>query len=83
MIKDPQSPEEWQEAVNLAHMWRMVEAARLFGLVTGGPKVNVARCDEIIERGKKHGIKPQDAVVGQMIAAHAQNIEQPPMDADA
>lgn len=39
MSQDPQTPEEWQEAVNAAEFYTLVESARLYGLITNG-KVN-------------------------------------------
>ena len=62
-MKIPQTPAEWQEAVDLAHGALALDAARLYGLVTGGPVVNVARCTEIIEQGRQRKIFPSDGAV--------------------
>lgn len=61
--KDPRFPVEWQEAVNGARLLLLVDAMRQYGLVTGGPKPNVARCDEILRRGRRKGYAPQEDVV--------------------
>jgi len=60
---DPQTREEWQWAVDAAHGALVLDSARRYGLVQGGPKVNVDRCQEILERGKKIDVWPSlDAV---------------------
>lgn len=58
MSQDPQTPEEWQSAVDAAQIALTVEASRVYGLVEGGPVVNVARCLAIIEQGGERGILP-------------------------
>ncbi len=57
-MKDPQTPEEWQEAVDMAEFYLTLESARMYGLVVGGPDVNSERCLDILERGKAKGVKP-------------------------
>ena len=54
----PQSPEEWQEAVDLAHGFIAIESARAYGLVQGGPRCDVGRCEEILTRGADRGYTP-------------------------
>lgn len=62
-MKDPQGPEEWQEAVDAAKGALVLDDCRLYGLITGGPVVNRDRCIEILEAGNKLGIVPAaDAV---------------------
>lgn len=55
---DPNTPTGRQEAVNLAEMYLRLESARMYGLVSGGPKVNVERCEDILGRGRKLGYVP-------------------------
>lgn len=55
---DPQTRLEWQEAVNAADFLVLLDSARLYGLVTGGPAVNVERCERILADGKAQGIVP-------------------------
>lgn len=58
---DPQSPEQWREAVTAAHAMLMLSDARdFYGLVTGGPPVKRERCLEIIERGRELGYEPDE-----------------------
>ncbi len=57
--RNPRDEKEWQEAVDSACFWLLLESARLYGLVMGGPPVNVERCEEILKEGKKRGIFPQ------------------------
>lgn len=63
MRHDPKTPEQWQEAVDMAAGWRMIEDCRMYGLIDGGPSVNLDRCDEILERGRKRGVRPSKPVL--------------------
>lgn len=54
---------EVQELADLCHVWLLLDSARLYGLVCGGPKVNVARCEQILAAAKARGVVPRtDAV---------------------
>jgi hypothetical protein len=53
--RDPQTPEEWREAVMTAEVMLRIESARQYGLITGGPAIDVERCQELIERGRAAG----------------------------
>lgn len=57
-MKDPRTPAEWQEAVDLALAYRSIHDAKLYGLITGGPQIDVARCNEILDRGRRRGVHP-------------------------
>lgn len=57
-MKDPETTEEWQEAVNLSDLYLRVDSARAYGLLTGGPEVDTERCQEILDRGAKKRIHP-------------------------
>jgi hypothetical protein len=65
--RDPQTPEEWQEAVDLAEAHVLIESARQYGLITGGPKVNVLRCTELLDLGRRRGHRPGKEAVKRMI----------------
>ena len=56
--RDPQTPEEWQEAVNAAEFLLLIDSARQYGLIEGGPKVNGRRADAILDRGRRLGYLP-------------------------
>src|SRR5687768_7942284 len=56
-VRDPQTLDEWQHAVNLAEMHLRIDSARQYGLITGGATVDVDRCLEIIAGGAWRGIK--------------------------
>ncbi len=58
VAKDPQTPAEWQEAVDCAQFLLLLDCAHQYGLIEGGPKVNVDRCAAILERGRERGIYP-------------------------
>jgi len=59
-ISDPETPLEWQEAVDCAHFYLLVESARAYGLISGGPEVNLARCEEILKRARGLGYRPKE-----------------------
>jgi hypothetical protein len=58
MRVNPKTREDWQEAVDLAHTYLLLDAARKYGLVTGGPDVDLDRCEEILAKGRRRGITP-------------------------
>ena len=61
--RDPETREEWQEAVDLAYSPLCLDGARQYGLVTGGPAADIDRRDTILNRGRERGITPApDAV---------------------
>lgn len=58
---DPSRLDEWQFAADGAAFCLLLDACRQYGLVTGGPTVNVARCEAIIRRAADRGIEPRPA----------------------
>jgi len=59
----PKTTAEWQEAVDAAHGCLALDAARQYGLVTGGPAVNVDRAVELLRQAKLRKIFPRpDAI---------------------
>jgi hypothetical protein len=56
-MRHPQTVAEWQEAVDAAAACRMIADCKMYGLIEGGPGIDVARCDEILERGKQKGVR--------------------------
>ena len=59
MPNDPQTPKEWQEAVDMAYFLLLIDSARQYGLITGGPEIDWHHCVDIVERGEKLGYKPK------------------------
>lgn len=59
---DPKTPAEWQEAVDAAAACRAIADCKMYGLLEGGPEINVARCDEILGRGRRRGVHPSSSV---------------------
>jgi hypothetical protein len=57
-MTDPETREQWQDAVDQAHFYLSLDDCKMYGLVTGGPIVNVERCREIIKKGAAIGILP-------------------------
>lgn len=68
MSADPVTREEWQEAVDAAYASSVLESARQYGLVAGGPRVDVDRCMEILERGAAQGVSPADDAVERFVS---------------
>ncbi len=58
--RDPETPEEWQEAVDAAHFYLLLDSARLYGLIDGGPLVDADRCAEILKQGRERGVEPKE-----------------------
>ncbi len=56
--REPTTVGEWQNAVDVAAACRVLADLRMYGLIEGGPEINVQRCDEILARGRKRGIEP-------------------------
>jgi hypothetical protein len=56
--RDPQTPAEWQEAVDVAEFLLLLASARAYGLIDGGPTANSERCEEILKRGRELGYRP-------------------------
>lgn len=56
--KWPRTPEEWQTAVDAAQFYRSIHDCELYGLLKG-PKVNAARCDRILNEGRRRGVHPK------------------------
>jgi hypothetical protein len=69
MLPDPQSPSEWREAVTLAEVLLDVDAARMYGLIRGGPPIDANRCLELLAGGRARGILPRSADVNAMTQA--------------
>lgn len=58
---EPETSERWQKAVNLAEFYLLLESARQYGLIEGGPSMDIERCEELLHRGKQPGVQPQSA----------------------
>jgi hypothetical protein len=57
--REPETKGEWQDAVDAAYALLVLDAARQYGLVRGGPVPNRERCEDILSRGKQLGIEPR------------------------
>ena len=55
---NPETPEEWQAAVDAAEFWIALDSARHYGLVKGGPTIDPERCAHILAKGESLGYKP-------------------------
>ena len=66
--QEPKTREEWQDAVDAAAAARAIEDCRMYGLITGGPAVNVARCDDLLKRGRARGVVPSAPICDLAVA---------------
>jgi hypothetical protein len=58
-MRDPQTPADWQRAVDLAHAALTLEAARRLGVFDpGGPTVNTERAEHLLTQGAHRGYFP-------------------------
>ena len=55
MPRWPQNDDEWTEALRAAVFCLGIHSARCYGLITGGPAVDVDRCDAVIAEGHFRG----------------------------
>ena len=70
--RDPETPQEWQNAADAADALLKIDSARIYGLVTGGPEIDADRCRELVHRAKElHGIEPREDAVGRYLSHHA------------
>jgi hypothetical protein len=66
-VRDPATSAEWQEAVDAADALLKVSWARAYGLISGGPLVNEARCLELLDEGSRRGIRPAPVAVDGLV----------------
>lgn len=71
MIRDPQSLDEWQEAADAAYAMLLIDAARNFGIIVGGPQVNRERAEWILDEAAKLEIKPVSNVIDKFFRRRA------------
>ena len=78
--RDPRTAAEWQEAVDGAAACRVIADCKMYGLLEGGPTVDVDRCDVILERGAARGIRPSKPAVDLAVEfLRAWNATRPPV----
>jgi hypothetical protein len=58
--RDPETPAEWQEAADAAQFGLHLEGARDYGLVLGGPEVDLDRCRDLLQRAAVRGVSPRE-----------------------
>lgn len=58
IFRDPRGRGEWQEAADDAYTLLLIDSAKQYGLIEGGPTINVERCEVILDRAKIRGIAP-------------------------
>jgi len=63
----------WQELVDNAHALLAIDSAKQSRQVTGGPNINNARCQQLLEDGAKRGIHPNPDAIERFLAAYCQD----------
>jgi hypothetical protein len=74
--RNPRTPAEWQEAADGAQVMLLVDAARQYGLIEGGPEVDQERCVEILRLAKRRGITPREDCVERAFRPADEDFEQ-------
>lgn len=82
-FSDPTTDEEWQDAVDSAYVMLVLDSAQKYELVSGGPVVNVDRCEEILARGAAHGFQPASDAIARLISRGTPPREFPVADGDS
>lgn len=57
-MSDPQTPAEWQAAVDAADFFLLVDSACQYGLVVYDGQIHIDRCLDILRRGAAAGVVP-------------------------
>jgi len=60
----------WQELVDSAHALLALDSAQQYGLVAGGPKIDHARCQQLLKEGAERRIYPSPDAVEKFLAAY-------------
>lgn len=68
MRDTPSTPEEWQATVDFCEFALQLDAARQYGFVTGGPRVNVEQCQLLLSEGAKRGIHPRPDCIERFVS---------------
>jgi hypothetical protein len=56
-VKDPETPVEWQFVADRAAFLLQMNADAAYGLVRGTLEIDIERCQQIVARAAKRGIK--------------------------
>jgi len=68
--QEPKTREEWTHAVNLANFYLKLHSCIQYGLLTGGPKIKVERCQAILQKGIEQGITPDENYIDPELIIH-------------
>lgn len=53
---DPTTRKEWRKVALLARGALLFHSARAYGLIDGGPEINVERCEKLLAGARARGI---------------------------
>lgn len=62
-MRDPSTPEEWQEAVDAAELMLAMESAAMYGLIETDIQIDRERCEHILQVGLDLGYQPNPDVI--------------------
>lgn len=67
----PIEPHLVQELVDVAYVMLAIDSAHAYGLIEGGPEINVERCREVLDHGNGLGLLPSVDAIERLIAGAA------------
>lgn len=69
--QNPRSSSEWQEAVDSATVMLLIDSAVLYGLIETDMTIDVRRCEELLDEGRRRGYEPRptDELIREWFAA--------------
>ncbi len=70
--QDPRGDAEWQNAADAAQALLAVDAAGAYGLITGGPDVDIEGCSDLLARASLRGITPAKDAIERYVGKIAQ-----------
>ena len=71
----PLTPEDWQLCVDCAHTGLLLDSARQYGLVTGGPVIDVDRAEQLLNAGRLRGYTPSKHAIEEQLLLFDLHIE--------
>jgi hypothetical protein len=66
--KKPRGADEWQECVDACHAALLLDSMYQYGLITPEPKLNLPRCQWLLNVGKYKGFIPNEENVLKILA---------------
>lgn len=63
--REPRAPQEWQDCLDKIALLMLIDSARQYGLISGGPLAKVDRCLRLMRKGERLGYhaRPTDELL--------------------